>query len=218
MERNSFIFYASFFNGIDKLPEENQLELYRAICAYALTGELIELSSLSEAMFSLIKPQLDANNKRYEDGRKGGRPRKTSGCVENDNEKTSGFENKKPVVLKKIKNKKPNENVNENVNVNVNENENKKEKTKKESAKTQYAEFVFMKEEEYDKLVSQYGADFTKKCVEILDNYKGSSGKKYKDDYRAILSWVIDRAKEKTKDTRKNVNWFAEIGREEGIF
>ena len=93
-----------------------------------------------------------------------------------------------------------------------------KEKTKKESAKTQYAEFVFMKEEEYDKLVSQYGADFTKKCVEILDNYKGSSGKKYKDDYRAILSWVIDRAKEKTKDTRKNVNWFAEIGREEGIF
>jgi len=222
MERNSFIFYASFFDGIDKLPEENQLELYRAVCTYALTGELIELSSLSEAMFSLIKPQLDANNKRYEDGKKGGRPRKTSGCGESDKEKTSGFENKKPVVLKKTKNKKPNVNENENENVNVNENvnENKKEKNKKEKAftKTQYAEFVSMREEEHQKLVDQYGEDFTKRCIETLDNYKGSSGRTYKSDYRAILSWVIDKVKEKqTRPKQQSGNPFLDIARERGI-
>lgn len=33
--------------------------------------------------------------------------------------------------------------------------------------------------------------------VEVLDNYKGSTGKKYKSDYRAILSWVVDKYKEK---------------------
>ena len=69
---------------------------------------------------------------------------------------------------------------------------------KKESVsdKHQYAEFVSMKEEEYQKLVDEYGEDITKKCIEKLDNYKGSSGKKYKSDYRAILSWVIDRVNE----------------------
>lgn len=60
--------------------------------------------------FTLIKPQLSANNKRYEDGKKGGRPKKI---------KTSGFSEKKP---------NENENENENVNVNVNENVEKKEK------------------------------------------------------------------------------------------
>jgi hypothetical protein len=32
--------------------------------------------------------------------------------------------------------------------------------------------------------------------VEILDNYKGSTGKKYKSDYRAILSWCVDKLNE----------------------
>lgn len=29
--------------------------------------------------------------------------------------------------------------------------------------------------------------------IELLDNYKGANGRKYKNDYRAILSWVIDK-------------------------
>lgn len=30
--------------------------------------------------------------------------------------------------------------------------------------------------------------------LRLLDNYKGSSGKSYKSDYRAILNWVVDKA------------------------
>ena len=43
-----------------------------------------------------------------------------------------------------------------------------------------------MTEPEYDKLVSQFGEQFTLACIEELDNYKGAKGRTYKSDYRAI--------------------------------
>lgn len=57
--------------------------------------------------------------------------------------------------------------------------------------KKSYAEYVTLTEEEYSKLVNQYGEEATQWCIWKLDNYKGSNGKKYASDYRAILSWVI---------------------------
>lgn len=54
-----------------------------------------------------------------------------------------------------------------------------------------YAEFVMMTEEEYTKLCEQYGEDETKGFIKYLDDYKASSGKAYKSDYRTILRWVI---------------------------
>ncbi|SHK45968.1 phage replisome organizer N-terminal domain-containing protein [Tepidibacter formicigenes] len=73
------------------------------------------------------------------------------------------------------------------------EKENKKKKIK-------YAEFVSMTEDEYNKLIEKHGEESTKKMIEILDNYKGSKGKKYKSDYRAILSWVVDKVVSKSKE------------------
>ncbi|WP_051350725.1 hypothetical protein [Caloramator sp. ALD01] len=67
--------------------------------------------------------------------------------------------------------------------------------------KIKYAEFVSMTEEEYSKLIAQYGEEITKRMIEILDNYKGATGKRYKSDYRAILNWVIDRVQ---KEMREN--------------
>ena len=62
--------------------------------------------------------------------------------------------------------------------------------------KLKYAEFVFMTESEYVKLVEKFGESGVGRCIEILDNYKGSTGKTYVSDYRAILNWVIKRHKE----------------------
>ena len=59
--------------------------------------------------------------------------------------------------------------------------------------KIKYAEYVSMYEEQYQKLVSEHGDASTKRMIDILDIYKGAKGKKYKDDYRAILSWVVDK-------------------------
>lgn len=54
-----------------------------------------------------------------------------------------------------------------------------------------------MTETEYQKLSEQHTPDFVDKCIEVLNNYKLSNGKRYKSDYHAILSWVIERV---TKD------------------
>ena len=67
--------------------------------------------------------------------------------------------------------------------------------------KIKYAEFVSMTKEEYEKLVSEYGETPAKGMINILDNYKGAKGKRYKEDYRAILSWVVGKYKEENPIT-----------------
>lgn len=72
------------------------------------------------------------------------------------------------------------------------EKEKNKEKEKKKKEKKEYAEAVTMTEDEYNKLMSDYGEDCTTWCIDKLNNYKLSNGKRYKSDYRTILNWVID--------------------------
>jgi hypothetical protein len=70
---------------------------------------------------------------------------------------------------------------------------------KNDKKKVFYAEFVSMTEIEYQKLVAEHGELATKEMIKILDNYKGSKGKTYKNDYRAILTWVVSRYEEDQK-------------------
>jgi hypothetical protein len=78
-ERKGFVFYRSFYEAItDKdvgLTKTEQLDLFLAISEYCLFGVVPELTGRSKAMWILIKPQLDANNNRYENGTKGGAPK-----------------------------------------------------------------------------------------------------------------------------------------------
>lgn len=53
-----------------------------------------------------------------------------------------------------------------------------------------------MTNREHEKLLAAHGPADTKRLIEILDNYKGATGKRYASDYRAILSWVVDRLRE----------------------
>lgn len=77
MERESFIFYKSFYEATRDLPKDIQLEVYTAIIEYALYGRLPEdLKPIAKGMFTLMKPNIDVNNARYENGKRGGRPRK----------------------------------------------------------------------------------------------------------------------------------------------
>lgn len=62
--------------------------------------------------------------------------------------------------------------------------------------KYKYADCVTLTRDEYAKLCESFGEDAAKRMIEILDNYKGSKGKKYKSDYKAILNWVVDRYNE----------------------
>lgn len=79
------------------------------------------------------------------------------------------------------------------------EQEAKAEKAKK----YKYAEFVSLTRDEYAKLCAQYSDEGAKRMIEILDNYKGANGKRYKSDYRAILNWVVDRYNEEQQNGNK---------------
>lgn len=119
--KDSFVFYASFYEAISNLPGDTQLEVYNAICKYALLGELPELSPIAKAMFTVMRPVMDAASARYEasvaNGRKGGRPKKENLEKPSDNLKgleTGNLEKPSPNL---------NVNVNDNDNVNVNDND-----------------------------------------------------------------------------------------------
>ena len=77
MERDSFIFYKSFYEAIKDLPNDVQLEVLIAVIEYALFGKYPDnLKPITKGMFTLIKPNIDVNTVRYENGKKGGRKKK----------------------------------------------------------------------------------------------------------------------------------------------
>lgn len=117
-ERDSFIFYRSFFLSVDRLPEDMQLLLYRAIAQYALDKIEPDFSSSQylqfiEAIWDGIRPQLDANYKRFVNGCMGGAPKG------NQNAKKKKTTKKQPKINRKTIKKQPNVNDNDNVNENV---------------------------------------------------------------------------------------------------
>jgi predicted phage replisome organizer len=68
-----------------------------------------------------------------------------------------------------------------------------------------YSDNVKLTEKEYNSLIAKYGNTNTQKFIEKLENYKGATGKKYKSDYKAILSWVVD-AIDKGKKVVKEID------------
>lgn len=70
MNRDSFVFYKSFFEALQDLNNKDRLILYDAICELALNDKVSELQGLPKTIFTLIKPQVLANTKKYQDGKK----------------------------------------------------------------------------------------------------------------------------------------------------
>lgn len=72
MQRNSFCFYRSFYDAIKALPKKYQAQALDAVLAYGLDGiEPTDADGVIQAIFALIRPLIDANNKRYTNGKKG---------------------------------------------------------------------------------------------------------------------------------------------------
>lgn len=188
--RDSFIFYRSFYEAIKDLQRDIQGEIYTAIMEYSLYGkETDNLKPVARSIFTLIKPQIDVNNKRFDNGCKGGRP------------------------LKKETKEKPNNNQKEtkekpNDNDNVNDNNINKESTnvdKKEGPpKSDYERFnEWLKEhtpnvlklqrqiteEEFMKLKKKYSYDQIVDILQSMDNYKDAP-KKYTSVYLTFLKWA----------------------------
>jgi len=112
--RDSVIFYRSFYEAINELPKEIQADVYSAIFEYSLNGEELVLTGLPKTIFTLIKPQLEANNKRFENGKHGGRPKKQP---EQEQEQIENKPNDNQIETKHEANNNVNVNNNDNLNV-----------------------------------------------------------------------------------------------------
>ncbi len=68
-----------------------------------------------------------------------------------------------------------------------------KETKEEKEEKKKFRDLVTLTEIEYKKLLTKHGQYLTNRMLDKLDNYKGSNGKKYVSDYKAILSWVEEK-------------------------
>ena len=108
--RDGFIFYESFRNAMKGLPAEAQLLLYNAIADYALYDIEPDFGGdgIASGFFTLMRPQIDANNRRRDVGSRGGRPAKSQ---ETEPCEYQAETNEEPNDNQRITDEKPNDNL-----------------------------------------------------------------------------------------------------------
>lgn len=75
---NSFVFYESFYLAVSKLPKELQAEALEAIVRFGVFGEEYSGDEFAiDVLMEMVKANIEAAQKKRDDGRRGGRPTKT---------------------------------------------------------------------------------------------------------------------------------------------
>lgn len=108
--RESVIFYGSWKKAVDRLGDGKRGQAFEIILDYALDGKEPQTDDPVLLMvFDMVCVQIDVNNRRYENGKKGGRPKnqnKTKAKPKQNQSET-----------------KPKPNKNKNINININDNQ-----------------------------------------------------------------------------------------------
>lgn len=107
IERDAILFYRSFYEAIKRIPDPTiKAEAYEAIIGYGITGEIPNCTGFAESIFYMAKPQIDANNKKYLNGLKGGKPQPIENQLETKQEPSDNQDvTKAEAKEKRIKNK-----------------------------------------------------------------------------------------------------------------
>lgn len=208
--RESFIFYKSYAEQLRKLPDEQFATIMKAIFDYAFAGEEVTLGVIESVIFGLIKPQIDANNVRYENGKKGGRPK-----TETKSEQNQTGSKQKPNENQNITETKANESTlkpNENVNVNVNEKEKEYLRTQKEKSDEEMeASPLSAEESSLSEQVGKKRKEFIPPSLEEVKAYAEERG--YPDlaerffDYFEAGAWHDSEGKPVKNWKQKFITW-----------
>lgn len=181
--RDSFVFYRSFYDAIKDLPRDVQGEIYTAIMEYSLYGKETEnLKPIARSVFTLMKPQIDVNNKRFENGKKGGRP-KSGNEPDGNQEETK----EKPSNNQRKTKSKPN--VNDNVNANENKDNTPNGVSKKDAAKAA----TLKRKDEFGKTLVPYMEKYGKEMIRAFFDYWGELNKsETKMRYEMQKTWEVN--------------------------
>lgn len=207
--KDSFIFYRSFFEAVKELDTDTQAAVMSAICEYALDDEEPECSGVVLAMFRLMKPQIDANSKRFENGRKGGRPKTETAETEtkpkpNHNQTLTKANQTITKPEPNANQSEPNpENSKPNVNVNVNDNVNDNDKEKVNQREKRRAPFRPPTLEEVKAYCEERGNHVD--AERFVDFYSAKSwmiGKNRMTDWKAaVRTWERDVGRPQKQNT-----------------
>ena len=103
-KKDSMVFYRSFYEALKCLPDDVKAEVYDAIFSFGL--DFVEpgfTNKIAEGMFKLIKPQIEANNKRYFNGKQPKQKQNTSKHQSNENDNVNENDNaNENLLLKKV--------------------------------------------------------------------------------------------------------------------
>ena len=93
MIRDSVVIYRNLYEALQDVSERSYKRIMNAILRYSLDGEESKLNGVEKAVFQMAKTQVDANNRKYENGKLGaesgslgGRPKKEKTSQENPTE------------------------------------------------------------------------------------------------------------------------------------
>ena len=193
--------YQSPKKGVLLLPSGKQIEskTLAKLCGEEEQKISILLSELEETgTFSRledgtiycrrVKRESDLIEARREAGRLGGLKQKRS---KDESKSEATLENEDESIIQPTSN-----------NINVTEVDKLPEKEK--PTKEKFSEFVLLKQEEHEKLIEKFGEKETTQMIERLNNYIGSSGRRYKSHYHTILQWAEKDKKENKTDGQKD--------------
>ena len=177
MERTQFTFYASFFSAIKRIKKaSDRAAIYDAICLYALTGEMPDMTALPDTAamaFELIKPTLDTSRKKAESGAIGGSVKQTESKHEANDKQTAREKEIEIDIEKEIDIYNP-----------------PIVPPTKKPTKHKYGQYenVLLSDEDMSKLKAEF-PDYEQR-IERLSEYIASKGAKYKDHLATIRAWA----------------------------
>lgn len=94
--RDSFVFYRSFYEALKEMDKNVQADCLMALAQYALDGDMPALTPEVRMFMTLAKPQIDANNQKFVNGSKGGRPKRINNQTETKTEPENNQEITEP--------------------------------------------------------------------------------------------------------------------------
>lgn len=184
--RKAINFFRSYFEVAKELNDKDRLAFYDALLNKQFENIEPELKGMANFAYISQKHSIDAQVKGYFD--------KTKDEQFNPNKPPSVGASQPPCQQEKEKEK---------------EKEQEKVEVQVISKKIQIREFVYITQTNLDKLYSEYLEHEVSWMLDKLNDYKASTGKKYKCDYSAINVWVKKAFEKEKKEFIKDNNTFS---------